>query len=136
MIDFEERLADYLDGLSVGYLLYYDSNDSTDGESSMAVVSAPGSRTIATYYDGTKEKRFNYFVQINDMDQDRTKAMDALKLIADKLEELDELPSGNGSYEFNRIVISNEPYFTAAATDGSTYFRLSIQAELTVFEEE
>lgn len=135
-LDFEERLTDYLDSLNVGYLLFYDSNDSTDGNSSMAVVSAPGGRTISTYYDGTKEKRFNYFVQINDKEQDRTKVMDALKLIAVKLENLEELPSTNGSYEFNQIVISNEPYFTSAATDGSTYFRLSIQVELTVFEEE
>ena len=136
MLDFEERLADYIDGLSLGYVLYYDSNDSTDGTSSMAVVPAPGSRTLATYYDGTKEKRFNYFVQINDRNQDRTKAMNALKLIADKVGDLEDLPSDNGSYEYNQISISNEPYFTAAATDGSTYFRLSIQADLTIFEEE
>lgn len=56
MLDFEDRLADYLDSLSVGYVLYYDSHDSTDSNSSIAVVSAPGSRTLATYYDGTKEK--------------------------------------------------------------------------------
>lgn len=136
MLDFEDRLADYLDSLSVGYVLYYDSHDSTDSNSSIAVVSAPGSRTLATYYDGTKEKRFNYFVQINDRDQDRTKAMDTLKLIADKVEGLEELSSNNGSYEFNQIVISNEPYFTSAGNDGSTYFRLSIQADLTIFEEE
>ena len=136
MLDFEERLADYLDSLKLGYTLYYDSNDSTSDESSMAVISAAGSKTITTYYDGTKEKLFNYFVQINDRAQNRTKAMEALKTIAGKVEDLYELPSSNGSYEFNNITISNEPYFTLATDDGSTYFRLSIQAELTIFEEE
>lgn len=136
MLDFEERLADYLDSLELGYTLYYDSNDSTGGRSSMAVIPAPGSRTLAVYYDGIKEKRFNYFVQINDRDQDRTKAMNALMLIGDKLEDIEELPSLNNTYEFNGITISNEPYFTLAGDDGSTYFRLSVQVDLTVFEEE
>ncbi len=128
-LDYEERLLDYLDTLGLSFRVLADANSETE---SISLVQMPGGRVIREYQDGIKDKRLTYFIQIKAIENRRQAAVAALQIIATKLDDLDELPSQNESYEFGDIVITNEPYYFQAGEDGFIYFRMSFQSELTI----
>lgn len=130
VIDFEERVADYIDTLDVGFELVYDTNLEVE---SVSLARLPGGRTIREYYDGIKDKQLNYELTIKAKRTSRPQAISALGKITDKLSQLEELDSENGSYDFQKIEISNEMYFNEATTDGFIYFRAHFQPCLTIY---
>lgn len=118
MMDFQERLADYIDSLNLGIPLFNDTNDTG---ASISLYSLPGSNVIRTYYDGTTDKRLNYELQVKAPITDRDKAVSALTTISSKLESLERLESSDGSFLFNSITVSSEVYLNDATTDGNIY---------------
>ena len=127
-MDFQERLADYIDSLNLGIPLFNDTNDT---DASISLYSLPGGNVIRTYYDGTTDKRLNYELQVKAPITDRDKAVSALTTISSKLESLERLESSDGSFLFNSITVSSEVYLNDATTDGNIYFRTTFIAEIT-----
>ena len=82
--------------------------------------------------DGVKEKSLNYEIQVNVKTEDRDEGYNALGLISRSLEELTELNSNNGSFEFNKISISSEQYLTDVSKDNYMYFTFTFTAYVTV----
>lgn len=127
-MDFEDRLADYIDTLDTGLPLYFDV---TDNEESLSIAALPGGNTKRVYMNGDKDKLLNYEIQAKVKMNNRDKATKALFLIADKLSELEELPSHDNSYEFENIKVSNEMYSSQIADD-FRYFIITIQPLLMI----
>lgn len=93
----------------------------------------PGGTTIREYFDGTKDKRLNYQVQGKVKPENRQKMVEGLTKLTDLLNDLEELESSDGSFDFVQITVGNELYFSDA-NDGYTYFRLDFQPELTIYK--
>jgi len=117
--------------LELGLPLFYDTN--SEGES-LSLARLPGGNVIQEYYDGIKEKRLNYEIQAKIKPQSRQKAVTGLTKLTDELNDLEDLSSSDGSFDFNRIVVGNELYFTEATEEGFIYFRLDFQPTLTIYK--
>lgn len=115
----------------MGLPLFYDTN--SEGES-LSLSRLPGGNAIRTYFDGDKDKRLNYEIQAKTKPQSRQKTVNALALLTDALNELEDLSSLDGSFDFIQITVGNELYF-AEADDGFIYFRLDFQPELTIYKQ-
>lgn len=129
ILDFMDRLLDEMDtwGLSLPVKAY--SHGVADG---ILITSMPGSRTIAEDMTGLKDKRFTYFCEIKTNEMQIPQSEQLLQQIASRLDELIDVPSDNGSYEFIDVIITNEPYHFMRTDDGKIYFRMSFQVELTI----
>lgn len=128
-IDFEDRLLEFIDTLGIEFPTYADSNDVS---SSISVVRMPGSRTITEDFEGNKDKAFNYFIQIKCDQTERQTAVSAIETLADELDDVLDIESRNGSYEYLGTAISSEPYFMGESTDGSLFFRLMFNTNLSI----
>ena len=89
---------------------------------------------VQEYYNGVKEKRLNYEIQAKIRPASRQKTVTALTALTDELNELENLPSLDGSFDFNRITVGNELYFSEATEVGFIYFRLDFQPTLTIYK--
>ncbi len=130
VIDFEERIADYIDSLGVGIPLFYDT---TAKDESVSLTRLPGGRTIQEYYDGIIDKQLIYELTVKAKETERTRVVKALGTITEHLINLEELPSEDDSFDFQKIRVSNEAFFVEATTDGFIYFRLHFQPILTIY---
>lgn len=128
-MDLQERLADYLASLNTGLPVFNEYNSDSN---SISIYALAGGRTIQEYMDGVKEKSLNYELQVKVKTEDRDEGYSALGLISRSLEELTELDSSNGSYEFNKISISSEQYLTDVSKDNYMYFTFTFTAYVTV----
>lgn len=132
MIDFQDRLADALDGeikkLNLAIPLFNDNNGTDE---SLALCSLPGGTVIKAYMDGVKDKQLNY--EIQGKSKDRDKIFSTISILASLLEAIEDVPSSNNSYEFQDITVSSEPYFNESETSGYLYFRTTFQVKLTIF---
>ena len=98
-------------------------------DESMSIMAMPGGAETV-YMDGSRDKA--YQVQINIKSKRQDVAMNALNAIAKKLENLELLPSGNGSYDFQQIKVTSNPSFLQQDEQGFFVWVLSISAELTI----
>lgn len=128
-MDLQERLADYLASLNTGLPVFNEYNSDSN---SISIYALAGGRTIQEYMDGVKEKSLNYEIQVKVKTEDRDEGYNALGLISRSLEELTELNSLNGSFEFNKISISSEQYLTDVSKDNYMYFTFTFTAYVTV----
>lgn len=128
-MDLQERLADYLASLNTGLPVFNEYNSDSN---SISIYALAGGRTIQEYMDGIKEKSLNYEIQVKVKTEDRDAGYNALGLISRSLEELTELNSSNGSFEFNKISISSEQYLTDVSQDNYMYFTFTFTAYVTV----
>jgi len=55
---------------------------------------------------------------------------------AERTENLKELESQDGSFEFEELIITDKPFINQADEQGWFVFLLDIQAKITVFKEE
>lgn len=129
-LDFIERLAEHIGTLQLDFQLHIGSLDTKD---SIALNALAGGRTIRSFYDGVSDKRLPFEFSIKTTEQKR--ATDALNDIARNLEELSQLPSGNGSYDFQDIILTDEPFSVGQDEKGFFFYRLTIQTNLTVFKQ-
>lgn len=129
-IDFEARIGDYIDSLGYDFPLY---NDTTLGDESISLARLPGGQTIQEYYDGIKDKQYIYELTVKAKQANRQLAVDTLGKITEMLEDLEELESSNSSFDFQKIEISNEVYFSEAKKEGIVYFKAHFQPILTIY---
>lgn len=131
-IDFIERLTDRINEitslpvpLKMGYL---------GADESLVVYPLPGSRVVQEYMNGTKDVQLNYEIAMKSKLQ--SKITETLWLVQNELEELQELNSQDGSFEFDEIIIPNKPFINNVGDQGFFTFLLNVQANITVFKEE
>lgn len=100
-------------------------------DESLSIMAMPGGNETV-YYDGTRDK--DYQVQINAKSKNQMNCFNALTEIYQTLENLEDLPSGNGSYEFGSISIPNLPHLIEFDEQGYWIYVLSISAKITIYK--
>lgn len=131
-IDFMERLNSRINAIPdmpirsrMGYL---------GADESFVLYPLPGSRVIKEYMDGTTDQQLNYEIAMKSKQQ--TKTLDVLWKVQNEMENLRELESNDGSFEFQNITITNKPFINQADEQGWFVFLLNVQANITVFGED
>ncbi len=130
-MDFLDRLVDEvnrIDRLPIrcepGYL----------GEAeSFVVYPIPGSRVVNEYFSGVKDQQLNYeFAMQSNIPGN---IHDTLWIVQTALEQIEDISSNDGSFEFDEMIITNKPFINEANTQGWFVFLLDIQAKITTFKE-
>lgn len=131
-MDFTDRIKDSINSIEVlplkirkGYL---------SAKESLVVYPLPGSQVVAEYYDGIKDQQLNYEIAMKSEDGDKIEQ--ALWLISDHLEQLEDIQSNNKSFEFDKLTITSKPFINDADEQGWFVFLLDFQVKLTTFKEE
>ena len=75
-----------------------------------------------------------YNVQINAKSKNQMNCFSALTTIYQILENLDDLPSANGSYEFQKITTQSLPSLLEQDEQGFFVYVLSIEAKITIYK--
>ncbi|MEG0286019.1 MAG: minor capsid protein [Vagococcus sp.] len=104
----------------LGYLTTSDS---------LCMYSLPGGRVTREYYDGSKDQRLNYEFAMKSNDQQ--KINNTLWLVQNHLEELSDVKSADGSFDFDEVVITNKPYINQLDDTKFYIFALTLQASIT-----
>lgn len=127
-LDFLNRLNDKINSLglfarcTIGLL---------DTGESLSIMAMPGGAETV-YMDGIRDK--DYQVQVNAKSKSQENCFDALTKIYQTLENLDDLPSHNGSYDFQRISVPSLPSLVMMDEDGYFIYQLSLSAKITIYE--
>lgn len=100
-------------------------------DESLSIMAMPGG-SEREYMDGARDK--DYQVQVNAKSIDQMNCYNALTVIYQTLENLSELPSSNGSYEFNKISTQSLPSLVMQDEQGFYIFQLSISAKITIYK--
>lgn len=126
-MDFMERLVETINKIpnipikcKLGYI---------GTEESFCMYPIPGSRVITEYYDGDKDQRLNYEIAMKSKNQQ--KINNTLWLVQNHLEELSDIESADGSFDFEEVVITNKPYISQLDDTKFYIFSLTIQASIT-----
>lgn len=129
-MDFLERLKDSINEsamapmhLTVGYLT---------ADESVVISELPGGQVSKEYYDGIKEETLNYEIAIKTKDQ--AKAHGTLWNIQTYLERLTDIQSGNNSFEFEKLNMTNKPFLSNADEEGFFFYVLDFSAVLTTYK--
>ncbi|KAA0941618.1 capsid protein [Sporosarcina sp. ANT_H38] len=128
-MDFTERLCDKINTspklptpCKLGYLGV--------GES-FVLYPLPGSRVTQEYMDGTTDQQLNY--EISFKSKSHRSINDTLWAVQTELEKTKKIISGNGSFEFDELIITNKPFINQIDEQGWFVFLLNVQAKITVF---
>ena len=126
-LDFMDRLKDKINSLG----LYACCTVGILGPSeSLSIMAMPGGAETV-YYDGSRDK--DYQVQVNAKSKNQMNCFNALTQIYQALENLEELPSGNGSYYFQSINTQSLPSILEQDDKGYWIYTLSISAKITIY---
>lgn len=127
-LDFLEKLNQKINSLN----LYARSTVGLLGPSeSLSIMAMPGGEETV-FFDGTRDK--NYNVQVNAKSQNQLNCFNALTKIYQTLENLEDLPSDNGSYDFQGVVAQSLPSLLQQDEQGYFIFVLSISIKITIYE--
>lgn len=129
-MDLIERLKDSvntIDGLPVRCLLGY-----LKPEESFVVYPLPGSRVVRRYYDGIKDQVLNFEFAMKSKDQQ--KIHQTLWATQSFLEDLEELSSKDGSFDFDGITVTNKPFITNLDDTGYYIFNLDVAIAVTSYK--
>ncbi len=131
-MDFLDRLQDKVNSLPElpvtlmqGYL---------GADESFVVYPLPGGRTATEYMDGTKDRILNFEFAMKSKRQSVINP--TLWMVQNVLDELEELESEDGSFEFEELTITNTPFINEIDEQGWFVFLLDVQASITVFEKQ
>ncbi|PWU66578.1 minor capsid protein [Gracilibacillus dipsosauri] len=127
-LDFMVRLNQQINSLN----LYTNSIIGVlEDDESISIMAMPGgSETV--FFDGVRDKDYN--VQINTKSKNQQNCINALTKIYQTLENLNELPSSNGSYDFESISTTSLPSLLMYDENGFFIYELSIVAKITIYE--
>lgn len=100
-------------------------------DESISIMAMPGGAETE-YMDGTRDK--DYQIQVNAKSQNQLNCYNALNYIYQTLENLQELPSQNGSYEFNKITTTSLPSLLHQDEQGFWVYVLSLSAKITIYK--
>lgn len=127
-LDFLTNLNQHINSLD----LYAPCKIGVLGEGeSLSIMAMPGGEETV-YMDGVRDK--DYQVQINAKSKNQNNCFNALTTIYQTLENLTDLPSNNGSYDFQRITTQSLPSLVMQDEDGFFIYQLSISAKITIYE--
>jgi len=126
--DFIYRLVDFLRLLPLSMPVKIGRFEE---ENTIALAPMQGGLTIQKYYNGNKDQRLPYDIGIK-VYEDQQLAIDTLNFIADELERVVCIASQNASYEFSNIQIASKPFFRGQDVEGYYFYRLEIEADLTL----
>lgn len=131
-MDFLDRLQDEVNSLPGLPIMLKQGYLGT--EESFVIYPLPGSRVVQEYMDGIKDWQMNYELAMKSKLQ--SKINNTLWMVQTELEELEELNSEDGSFEFDELIITNKPFINQTDDQGWFVFLLDVQAKITVFKEE
>jgi hypothetical protein len=100
-------------------------------DESISIMAMPGGEETA-FFDGTRDKSYN--VQVNAKSKNQLNCFNALTKIYQTLENLDDLPSENGSYDFQGITTQSLPSLLERDEQGYWVYVLSISAKITIYK--
>lgn len=130
-MDFIDRLLDKVNAIQglpiqckIGYL---------GADESFVVYPLPGSQVTAEYMDGATDQQLNLEFAMKSKSQ--KKIHDTLWMVQNELEDLKKLESHDGSFEFEKLTITNKPFINQIDEQGWFVFLLDVQANITVFKE-
>lgn len=127
-LDFMDRLNDEINSLR----LYAHCTIGLLGENeSLSIMAMPGGAETV-YMDGVRDK--DYQVQVNAKSMDQLNCFNALTTIYQTLENLTDLPSDNGSFDFQKITTQSLPSLVMQDDQGFFIYALSISAKITIYE--
>lgn len=129
-MDLIERLKDSvntIDGLPARCLLGY-----LKPEESFVVYPLPGSKVVRRYYDGIKDQVLNFEFAMKSKDQQ--KIHQTLWATQSFLEDLEELSSKDGSFDFDGITVTNKPFITNLDDTGYYIFNLDVAIAVTSYK--
>lgn len=125
-MDFIHRLQEVASKADVPVIIH-----AIDQEESIRLSSQAGGRTEKTYMSGNKIKdlpfEFVYKTKSARADQVMTQ-------LAEIIEDTQDIPSEDGSYQFMGLTIVNEPFFIGRDNQQFLYYRLVIQAKLYIIK--
>ena|SRR5699024_1098973 len=101
-----------------------------EGES-LSIMAMPGGEETV-YYDGERDK--DYQIQVNSKSINQNNCFDALTKIYQTLENLEDLPSQNGSYDFQKIETRSLPNLVTQDEQGFFIWALNISAKITIYK--
>nr|WP_156248169.1 minor capsid protein [Enterococcus gallinarum] len=90
-----------------------------------------GGQVTQEFFDGTKDQELNFEFAMKS--QDQQKISNALWLVQNYLEELSELNSSDGSFDFDSISITNKPFINQLDETGTYIFLVDIKAKITTY---
>lgn len=132
VMDFVERLKDKINEMpslpiecKLGYL---------GTSESLVLYPLPGSRITQTYMNGATDQALNYEIAMKSKEQSKINA--TLWTIQTELEQVTEVKSKDGSFEFQDLLITNKPFINYLDEQGWFVFLLNVQANITVLKEE
>lgn len=127
-MDLTEQLANKINDMSnmpfpciINYL--------NDNEG-LAIYPIVGSSTQFADWAGNLTKNINYEVQIRGSVKQTALLSGTMWRIASMLDSLSELDSGNGSYIFQNLNITNEPSLTDADASGHVQYTLGFCVQI------
>jgi len=127
-LDLLSRLNQTINGLD----LYARSSIGLLGTGdSLSVMAMPGGDETV-YFDGSRDK--DYQVQVSAKSKDQQACYNALTAIYQTFENLVDLPSRNGSYDFQSIETKSLPSLVQQDEEGFYVFALSISAKITIYK--
>lgn len=129
-MDLIERLKDtvnMIQGLPIRCLLGYLKPDE-----SFVVYPLPGSKVVRQYYDGIKDQTLNFEFAMKSKDQQ--KIHQTLWAVQNFLEQLEELSSLDGSFDFDGITVTNKPFITNLDDTGYYIFNLDVAIAVTSYK--
>ncbi|MBO1097342.1 minor capsid protein [Enterococcus casseliflavus] len=123
-MDFIHRLQEVASQIDVPVIIH-----AIDQEESIRLSTQAGGRTEKSYMNGCKIKELPYeFVfKTKTAQGDRVMAQ-----LAELIEDADDIPSEDGSYQFMGLEIVNEPFFIGRDNQQFLYYRLVIKARLFI----
>ncbi len=100
-------------------------------EESLSIMAMPGGAEVE-YMDGIRDK--DYQIQVNAKSRNQLNCFNALTTIYQKLENLTELESDNGSFDFQRFTTTSLPSLVMMDEQGFFIYQLSLSAKITIYE--
>lgn len=125
-MDFIHRLQEVASQIDVPVIAH-----AMDQEESIRLSTQAGGRTEKTYMNGNKIKELPYeFV----FKTKGARADQVMAELAEIIEDAQDIPSEDGSYQFMGLTIVNEPFFIGRDNQQFLYYRLVIQAKLYIIK--
>lgn len=97
---------------------------------SFVIYGIPGSQITDRFMDGSYVESLNYEIAMQS--QDPELLHDTLWMVQTEIEKFVDIPSADGSYEFEQITITNKPFINQLNDQGWFIFVLDLTAEITI----
>lgn len=102
-----------------------------DTDESLSIMAMPGGSEVE-YMDGIRDK--DYQIQINAKSRNQLNCFNALTTIYQRLENLTDLESDNGSFDFQRFTTTSLPSLVMMDEQGFFIYQLSLSAKITIYK--